>query len=69
MTDLTHAQHIATPAWMVLVDGAVDQICGSAAEAKREVRDLKKMDCGTVTMKAFATWAEAHAYEDKLAAR
>ena len=69
MTDLTYAQHIARPAFMVLVDGACDQICGSEAEAKREVRDLKKMDCGKVTMKAFATWADAHAYEDKLNAR
>lgn len=66
MTELTHAQHLASPAFMVIVDGRCDQICGTEGEAKREVRDLKKMDCGKVTMKPFATWAEAHAYEDKL---
>lgn len=69
MTDLSYTEHLAQPAFVVLCDGEVDQICGSKAEAQREVKDLKKMGFENVKMKAFASWAEAHAFEDKINAR
>lgn len=69
MTDLPYHQHLERPAFMVICDGDCDQICGSKAEAQREAKDLKKMGFDKVTVKAFATWAEAHAFEDRLNAR
>lgn len=52
-------------AWVILVDKSVDQIVSTEREAKREVRDLKAMDCGTVRAIPFATWQDAEDYEDK----
>jgi hypothetical protein len=66
MTDMPYSQHLAQPAFVVVCDGAVDQICGSKAEANREAKDLRKMGFDKVTVKSFATWAEAHAFEDKI---
>lgn len=65
--DLAHAEHLARPAFMVIVEGQCDAIWDTKAQAMREQRDLIKMDCGKVTIKGFKTWADAHAYEDKLA--
>jgi hypothetical protein len=54
-----------TPAaFVILADGAVDQIVGSRTEATREARDLRALGCA-VTVKPFATWLEAEAYETK----
>jgi len=61
-----YAQHLASgPCWAVLVDGDIDQVCGTRADALRERKDLIAMDCGKVTVRRFETWADAHAYEDK----
>lgn len=66
MTDKSYTEHMASPAFMVICDGACDQICGTKAEAQREARDLKRMGFEGVKVRAFTTWADAHAYEDKL---
>jgi hypothetical protein len=52
------------PAWVILADGDVDQICYSEREARREKRDLEAMGYA-VKIKAFATVAEAEQFEDK----
>lgn len=65
-TDISYASHLSSgPCWAVLVDGEVDQICCTKGEASKERLDLIAMDCGKVTVKRFATWADAHAYEDE----
>lgn len=51
--------------YIILVDGDIDQVCETEATAKREVRDLKKMDCGKVTVKKVATWEEVNAFESR----
>jgi hypothetical protein len=61
-----NAQTATAPqAFVILVDGSVDQICGSLREARKEKKDLERMDCGSVRIKPFATWQEAEAFEDK----
>lgn len=62
----TYREHLASPAFMVIADGDCDQICGSKEEAYRERKDLLKMGCDKVTVKAFTTWEHAHLYEDML---
>ena len=52
--------------FMLLVDGECDQIVETRELAERTKKDLKKLDCGTIKIKEFPTWQEAHAYEDKL---
>ena len=67
MADMSYAEHMASPAFMVICDGQCDQICGTMAEAKREAKDIRAMGFDhVVRVKAFATWADAHADEDKL---
>lgn len=51
--------------WVILVDGHVDQLVDSQRICKRECADLRAMECGKVTVKEFAGWAEAEAFEDK----
>lgn len=55
-----------TDAYMVLVEGECDQICGTKREADKEARDLRSMGHGRVVVRHFATWREAEAHEDKL---
>ena len=64
MTDMPYHEHLQQPAFMVICDGLCDQICGSKAEAMSEARDLRKMGFDEVKVKGFATWEEAHNYED-----
>lgn len=52
------------PAFVILADGDVDQICGAKGEAAREAADLRKMGFD-VRVKKFATWKEAQDYQDK----
>lgn len=52
--------------YVITVDGEVDQVGEGKANAAREVKDLKRMDCGKVQVKWFDNWADAEAYEDKL---
>lgn len=66
MADMSYSEHMASPAFMVICDGQCDQICGTMAEAKREAKDLRGMGFDSVKVKAFDTWADAHAYEDAL---
>ena len=64
--DMPHHQHLKQPAFMVICDGACDQICSTKREATKEAADLRKMGFEKVQVKSFETWADAHAYEDKL---
>lgn len=54
-----------TKVWVIMVDGRVDQLVDSLRVCKRECADLRALDCGKVTTKEFAGWAEAEAFEDK----
>lgn len=59
-----------TPAcYMLITTDGCDQIVATLAEAKREKRDLITMGFEETSIKAFASWAEATAYEDKLSGR
>ena len=51
------------PAWMLIADGEIDQICDSEAEAKREAKDLRDLGC-EVKIKHFTSRALAEQYED-----
>lgn len=51
--------------YVIVADGAFDQVCETKATALKEKRDLVKLGC-EVKIKEFATWAEVDAYEDKL---
>lgn len=53
----------ALPAWVIIADGEIDQICGSAKEARKEVRDLKRMGC-EARSKRFPNWPAAQDYAD-----
>lgn len=66
--DMPYHQHLQQPAFMVICDDCCDQICGSKAEAEREKADLIRMgfERRSVKVKSFATWQEAHAYEDQM---
>lgn len=44
----------------------VDQICGSEREARKELKDLKAMGFDDAKMRAFATWAEAEDFQDRV---
>lgn len=54
----------------ILVDGAVDQVVQHTGNWKaiveREVRDLKKMDCGKVTTKEYANETAGYAKHDSV---
>lgn len=64
--DLTHVEHLARPAFMVICDGQCDAIWETKAQATREARDLRKMGHDDVKVKGFKTWQDAHDHEDKL---
>ncbi|WP_420381691.1 hypothetical protein [Novosphingobium sp.] len=70
--DFAHSQSplASGPAYALIVTNGmsreVDQIVSTPLEANRERKDLISMDCGKVTIKRFDSWADAHAYEDKL---
>ena len=51
--------------YAVLVDGDIDIMQEGKVFIGRHVKDLKKMDCGKVTVKPFASWKEANAFYDK----
>lgn len=64
MSDMSYSEHMNRAAFVVIADGEIDQICGTLREARREAADLRAMGCVT-RVKQFATWQEAHAFEDK----
>lgn len=51
--------------WVLLADGAYDQMCYSEREMKREKRDLEEMGF-KVKVKTFPNVKEAEAFEDKM---
>lgn len=50
--------------YVILCDGAFDQVCESEQDMKRERSDLKAMGF-RVQVKKVQTWAEANALEGK----
>jgi hypothetical protein len=52
-------------AFAIICDDNFDAIWDTKAQADREAKDLRKMG-HVVRIKAFATHADAEAYEDKL---
>ncbi len=54
-----------TTLWCIIADGVFDQVCETAATAKREKRDLVKMGC-TVVVKRVDSWEAANALEDRM---
>ena len=66
MTDTPYHEHIQQPAFMIIIDDLCDEICGSKAEAMSKARDLRRIGFDEVKVKGFATWKEAHNYEDML---
>lgn len=55
--------------FMILTADGVDQIVETKAIALRERRDLIRLGCDPVRIREFPSWAEAEAYQDKLAGR
>lgn len=59
-------------AWVITTgtkrDGSleVDQICGTEAEAKRELKDLKAMGHDDAKCKRFDSWLLAEDYSDSV---
>jgi len=51
--------------YVIFVDGDLDQICETKADALREKRDLIQMDCGRVTVKEFPNETAVHAWIEK----
>lgn len=51
--------------YCIIADGDFDQVCETAAQAKREKRDLERMGF-TVRIREVADWAAADALEEKL---
>lgn len=50
-------------AYVIIADDEVDQICDSAKEANREIRDLRAMGC-KVRKHTFESRNEAEAWAD-----
>lgn len=51
--------------YVIIADGAFDQVCEAEASAKREKRDLERMGF-EVRVRKVADWAAADALEEKL---
>lgn len=51
--------------YAVITEDGLDQFCDTKAQASKEKKDLEKMGCA-VKIKTFDSWADAHAFEDKL---
>lgn len=51
--------------YVIITEDGIDQIVEGKAQCNKEVMDLRAMGC-TVKVKAFATWKEAEAFEDKM---
>lgn len=51
--------------FIIIADGAFDQVCETEAQAKREKRDLEKMGCD-VRIRKVKDWAEVAAIEDRM---
>lgn len=52
-----------SPAFVIIADDAVDQICDTEKEARSEIADLKRMGC-TVKMRKFASREAAENWVD-----
>jgi len=52
------------PLWVIIADGTFDQICETADDTKREIRDLKRMGL-QVVVKIVSSWEAAYAIEDR----
>jgi hypothetical protein len=51
--------------YVVIADGAFDQVCETKAQAEKEKRDLVRMGC-EVRIKPVKDWAKVNALEDKM---
>jgi len=56
---------MTTKLYVIIADGAFDQVCETEASAKKEKRDLQKMGC-EVKIKPVANWEEADKLETKM---
>lgn len=54
-----------TTAHIIIADGEVDQVCETAAQARKERRDLEGMGC-TVKVKT-CPWEDQNAVIDRMA--
>lgn len=56
---------MTTPVWAVIVEGELDATWQTKAQADREAKDLRAMDCGKVTVRGFESEALAYSWADK----